>query len=67
MGSDVATPGNRVQGEQSGNFKGKILILHSTNLKLLRKLQGNLINDCDLFKLIIFGRGGHSNYLPHVP
>jgi hypothetical protein len=68
VGSDATTPGGRVQGEQNGIFKlKKFDFLHSTSLKLLSQLNGNLINDDDSSKLIIFSSGGHCDYLLQVP
>jgi hypothetical protein len=41
-------------GRQNEYFKFKKIGLHSTDFKLLNKVQGNLINNCDFLKPSIY-------------
>jgi hypothetical protein len=45
----------------------KFNLQHSTNLKYVRRMLGNPINNCDFLKFIIFVRGGQSYYVPQEP
>jgi hypothetical protein len=42
----------------------KIWFLVSTNFEALRRMRGNLVNGCDVFKVYYFFMGGHYVYSP---
>ena len=48
-------------------LKDKFDFLGSKIFKLLSRIKGNTINNCDIFKFIIPLRGGHCDYWPLGP
>ena len=62
----ISESGGRQNARQK-EFKGSIIdFLCLTYFKLLSQIEGNSLNNCDFFKLIIYVRDDHCDHSPRV-